>query len=535
VRSEEQEAGAARLSGGSRLGGEASTHHPLLLTPHGETSPLTPHPSLLTAKLRVAVLGAGWAGLAAAVELADAGAGVTVYEASRTLGGRARRVDYNGVALDNGLHILIGAYRETLRLIDKVKHGRGGGLLRKPLELQVLGKFRLRASALPAPFHLAAGLLWSQGLTLAQRLRAAYLMTQLRAAHFTLDEDTSVDALLSRFKQSPAVRRYLWEPLCVSALNTPPAEASAQVFLNVLRDSFNGSREDSELLLPAENLGALFPEPAARFIAAAGGKIVDGCSVQSVTREGDKLRVISQQGLERFSHVICALPPFRLPEVLGGMRELAAVLETVSRLRHEPIYSVYLQYPQNVRLPQAMLGLEGGRAQWLFDRGRLCAQPGLIGVVISGGRSSRRAGACPAGPAPAAVEPGDRREARDLRLRGRCRAPGAAHSGPQPLPRGRLYCEPVPRHARDCGAQRGRVRADDSRIATSCKAHSEPTNALTTKDTKEHEEHGLASSGAGPPQLPPGQPRRIIPRADENPRFPSCSFVSFVVNEVDFV
>jgi squalene-associated FAD-dependent desaturase len=332
---------------------------------------------------RVAVLGAGWAGLAAAVELADAGVRVTVYEASRTLGGRARRVDYNGVALDNGLHILIGAYREALRLIDKVKPGRGSGLLRRPLDLHVLGKFRLRAPPLPAPLHLAAGLLWSQGLTLAQRLRAAHFMTQLRAASFTLDRDTSVDALLTRFKQSPPLRRYLWEPLCISALNTPPAEASAQVFLNVLRDSLNGSREDSELLLPAENLGALFPEPAARFIAAAGGKVVDGCPVQSVNREGDELAVISQQGLERFSDVICALPPSRAPEVLDGMPELAAVLETVSRLRHEPIYSVYLQYPHTVRLPQAMLGLEGGRAQWLFDRGQLCAQHGLIGVVIS--------------------------------------------------------------------------------------------------------------------------------------------------------
>jgi squalene-associated FAD-dependent desaturase len=329
------------------------------------------------------VIGAGWAGLAAAVELADAGVRVTVYEASRTLGGRARRVDYNGVALDNGLHILIGAYRETLRLIDKVKPGRASGLLRKPLDLHVLGKFRLRAPPLPAPLHLAAGLLWSQGLTLAQRLRAAHFMTQLRAANFTLERDTSVDELLTRFKQSPLVRRYLWEPLCISALNTPPAEASARVFLNVLRDSLNGSREDSELLLPAEDLGALFPDPAARFVAAAGGKVVDGCPVQSVTRQIDELAILSQQGLERFSHVICALPPFRVREILGGMPELATVLETVAALRHEPIYSVYLQYPHTARLPEPMVGLEGGRAQWLFDRGQLCAQPGLIGVVIS--------------------------------------------------------------------------------------------------------------------------------------------------------
>jgi squalene-associated FAD-dependent desaturase len=331
----------------------------------------------------VAVLGAGWAGLAAAVELADAGVRVVVYEASRTLGGRARRVDYNGLALDNGLHILIGAYRESLRLIGKVGVGHDSGLVRQPLDLHVLGKFRLRAPPLPAPLHLAAGLLWSHGLTLGERLRAARFMSQLRAVHFTLDRDMSVDALLGQFRQGPAARRYLWEPLCVSALNTPPADASAQVFLNVLRDSLNGSREDSELLLPARDLTALFPEPAARFVASSGGEVLDGCAVHAVRRRGEGFTVDSQRGAENFSHVICALPPYRVADVLGALSGLTALLDTVSRLRHEPIYSVYLQYPDTVTLPQSMLGLESGLAQWLFDRGRLCGQPGLVGVVIS--------------------------------------------------------------------------------------------------------------------------------------------------------
>ena len=247
----------------------------------------------------------------------------------------------------------------------------------------MLGKFRLRAPPLPAPLHLVAGLLWSHGLTLAQRLRAAQFMSRLRAASFTLEHDTSVDALLGRFKQSPSARRHLWEPLCVSALNTPPAEASAQVFLNVLRDSLNGTREDSDLLLPVEDLTALFPEPAAQFIAAAGGRVIDGCAVTSVQREGDRFVVSGQQGVGSFAQVICALPPYRVPEVLGGMPELSALVGTVSRLRYEPIYSVYLQYPDTVRLPQIMLGLDGGCAQWLFDRGQLCAQHGVIGVVIS--------------------------------------------------------------------------------------------------------------------------------------------------------
>jgi squalene-associated FAD-dependent desaturase len=330
----------------------------------------------------MAVLGGGWAGLAAAVELADAGTPVTVYEAAPTLGGRARRVDFNGLALDNGLHLLIGAYRETLRLIEKVDGG-ARGLLRRPLDLNVPGEFRLRAARLPAPLHLAAGLLGARGLSVGQRLSAARFMARLRAAKFEIEQDSSVSGLLARFEQDARLRRCLWEPLCVAALNTRPEEASARLFLNVLRDALNGSRSDSDLLLPATDLSALFPEPAARFIAARGGRIAAGCAVHAVSRQSTGFVVRSQEGEARFAQVICALPAYRVPEVLGGVVELAPLLELIGRLRHDPIYSVYLQYSEGVRLPQAMLGLVGGRAQWAFDRGQLCGQHGLVGVVIS--------------------------------------------------------------------------------------------------------------------------------------------------------
>ncbi len=332
---------------------------------------------------RVAVLGAGWAGLAAAVELAQGGVPVTVFEAARTLGGRARRVPYNGVRLDNGLHLLIGAYRETLRLLAKVRPAGATGLTRRPLELSVLGKFRLRAAPLPPPFHLAAGLLRSQGLPLAQRLHGARFMARLRANGFTIDSDISVSALLDRYKQRAEIRRYLWEPLCVAALNTLPDEASAQVFLNVLRDSLDGSREDSELLLPAEDLSSLFPEPAARFVEAGGGTVLTGCAVQSVRCSADRFLVCTAESEAPFDYVVSALPPYRTADVLSAIPALAFMLSSIAGLRHEPIYSIYLQYPEHVRLQAPMLGLSASRSQWVFDRGQLCGQRGLIGVVIS--------------------------------------------------------------------------------------------------------------------------------------------------------
>jgi squalene-associated FAD-dependent desaturase len=316
--------------------------------------------------------------MAAAVELAERGVPVTVFEASRTLGGRARRVEVKGVALDNGLHILIGAYRETLALIAKVSDGRDSGLLRQPLDLHVLGKFRLRAAALPAPLHVAMALLRAQGLSIAARW-----MLQLRATNFRLDSDLPVALLLARHRQGGRALHCLWEPLCTSALNTPAERASAQVFLNVLRDSLNGQREDSELLLPTTDLSALFPEPAARYVEQRGGQVLIGTPVSTLGVHDGGLLVETSAGCTPFSHAICALPPYRVPEVVAGLPALAGLAQAVQRLTYEPIYSVYLQYPAPLRLPQPMFGLDAEIAQWVFDREALCGQQGLIGVVIS--------------------------------------------------------------------------------------------------------------------------------------------------------
>jgi hydroxysqualene dehydroxylase len=313
--------------------------------------------------------------MAAAVELVERGVPVTVFEASRTLGGRARRVDVNGVALDNGLHILIGAYRETLRLLATVSGGRHTGLLRQPLDLHVLGEFRLRTAPLPAPLHLAIALLRARGLGVAERLRAAQWMSQLRATNFRLDSDVTVAQLLARHRQGARALRHLWEPLCTSALNTPPERASAQVFLNVLRDSLNGRREDSDLLLPATDLSALFPEPAARYVEQHGGQVLPGTPVFSLRADDRRLLVHTATGSTPFSHAICALPPYRVAEVLGAVPALAGVTRAVERFSYEPIYSVYLQYRDPLRLPHTMFGL--------FDRGALCGQQGLVGAVIS--------------------------------------------------------------------------------------------------------------------------------------------------------
>ena len=330
----------------------------------------------------VAVIGGGYAGMAAAVELASRGVPVTVFEAAPALGGRARRVTVNDTALDNGLHILIGAYSETLRLIDKVAPKRDS-FLRLPLDLQIHNQFHLRAPKLPAPLHVAWALFSAKGLSFDANRAAARFMNAMKARRYQLAQDCTVAALLAEHQQPIDLIEYLWAPLCVAALNTPMQRASAQVFLTVLRDSLGAGRAASDLLLARTDLTALFPKPAAEYVRACGGQVEVGATVERITRDGEGFSLQVQGHARRFDQAICAVAPHRVSPLLADIAELQTAAQQIDALQYEPIHSVWLQFDGVVKLPSPMIGLAGSPAQWLFDREAICGQRGLIGAVIS--------------------------------------------------------------------------------------------------------------------------------------------------------
>ncbi|MEO1766006.1 hydroxysqualene dehydroxylase HpnE [Thiobacter aerophilum] len=331
----------------------------------------------------VAVIGAGWAGLAAAVKLAAHGMPVTVFESAPHAGGRARSVWRHKLELDNGQHVMLGAYRETQALLDLVNPGWRAQVVRLPLRLLMKPGFSLKAPRLPAPWHLAAALITARGLAWADRLAALRFFTTLSRQSFRLERDRPVIELLRQHRQTRALCAYLWHPLCFAALNTPPAVASAQVFANVLRETFAHRRADSDLLLPRVCLSHLFPKPAAAFLRRHGGALACRQKVTRLKPMAAGWQVMTANGAAVFRHVICALPPVaaaRLLETLPGLEETAARL---GRLEYEPIYTLYLRYREQVRLDAPMVGLLHGPGQWVFDRGQLTGPANLLAVVIS--------------------------------------------------------------------------------------------------------------------------------------------------------
>jgi len=325
----------------------------------------------------VAVVGGGWAGLAAAVELAAAGVPVTVFEAARRLGGRARGVDWHGLTVDNGQHLLIGAYTETLRLLRLV--GTEALLERRPLDLSQPPGFRLRLPRLPAPLHLAAGLAAAHGLSWRDKWAAARFMTALKREGYRLTCDLPLAELLQRHGQAGRLTRLLWEPICLAALNTPLAQASAQVFCNVLRDSLGGPRAASEMLLPRGDLGRLFPEAAAAYLRSRGGEVRIQARVARIDAAADGLRL--DAGTATYAAVVCAVHPAQLTGLLGGLPGAETARAQASHLRYQPIQTLWLHFAAPPGFPAPMLGLTQGPGQWAFERRDLAA--GLAGVVIS--------------------------------------------------------------------------------------------------------------------------------------------------------
>ena len=194
----------------------------------------------------VIVVGGGWAGLAAAVELTRYEIPVTLLESAKQLGGRARRVQFSNTtkqhSIDNGQHLLIGAYDSTLSMLRTLGIQEEKVLHRKNMYLRMYSpitrNLHLRTGGLPTPLHLALGLLTATGLSLFDRIKALRFSAALAKSDYTLEKDETCLSLLQRHKQSKKLIKNIWEPLCLAALNTHIHGASAVIFLRVLRETF---------------------------------------------------------------------------------------------------------------------------------------------------------------------------------------------------------------------------------------------------------------------------------------------------------
>jgi squalene-associated FAD-dependent desaturase len=341
---------------------------------------------------RWVVVGAGWSGLACAVEAAAQGVAVTLVDAAPAIGGRARRVDLRigdrEFTVDNGQHLLLGACTETIALMRRLGVDPDQALLSQPFTIQYPDGWRLAAARMPAPLHLALGLVRARHVPWRDRLALAAWVAQQRRNRWQLSADRPVAALLQT--QSEALVRRLWRPLCIAAMNAEPAQASSKMFLNLLRLTLGASEPDSRLLLTRRDLSYTMPEAAQRYLEQARATVLLRQPVTGLEQSGDGWSVVLREQRLQADRVVLAVPAESAARLLesASIEGLGPAIDALRRLQYEPIATVYLRYPSGMRLPEPVYALldepaQGRPGQWVFDRGQIdAAHEGVFSVVI---------------------------------------------------------------------------------------------------------------------------------------------------------
>ncbi len=326
------------------------------------------------------IVGGGWAGLSAAVHAVHRGWTVTLWEASRQLGGRARTLEHHDRRLDNGQHILIGAYTETLALMRTLGVRPDTVLQRQPLTLVRPDGSGLTLPDGPSPWNLLIGVTRARGWTWQDRWSLLRTAWQWQRQDFSCSAPVTVSQLCAPL--TARVMEQLIEPLCVSALNTPSHAASGAVFLRVLRDALWSGQGGSDLLLPKADLGALIPDAAAQWLAQHGVDIRLGSRWQPSSVNSDDL--------------VLACPAWEAARLTADHHPSWSAL--AKALQHAAITTVYVQHPDPdfIGLPQPMMALPSDAqrpVQFVFDRGQLLgrSQWGLLACVVSDSSGTREA------------------------------------------------------------------------------------------------------------------------------------------------
>ncbi|MEB2285640.1 MAG: hypothetical protein B6D46_08780 [Polyangiaceae bacterium UTPRO1] len=350
----------------------------------------------------VLIMGGGFAGLAAATQLAAAGRRVTVLEKRPVLGGRAYSYtdQATGDVIDNGQHAMMGCYTETFGFLERI--GAADKLaVQTSLRVDMLDPTRgagaISCPPLPNPFHMAAGVLGYRLLPVADRVRV--LAGGLRLLMMKRRGDTrlaalTVDGALDLLGQSPAARRAFWHPIAIATLNEDPAIASADLLATVMVRAFFAGKDAARFVLAKVGLSELYTDDARRFIEARGGRIETKAHVVGVGFRGDEVSHFELRDGRRLtaSAYVSAVPPQGLFPLLPiAVRRSVPALGGIEGLTSSPIVSVHVWFDRPLLAGRPFVGFIGTGTHWAFNRdvigGRRDRDGGYLSFVISGARA----------------------------------------------------------------------------------------------------------------------------------------------------
>ncbi|MEK7388402.1 MAG: hydroxysqualene dehydroxylase HpnE [Elusimicrobiota bacterium] len=328
---------------------------------------------MTSSRSEVVIIGGGLAGLSCAVALAENGREVLVLDKKPHVGGRAYSFRENGFDLDNGQHLFMGCYRATRRFLRTIGTEDRLDVYRDVVVDYVeAGGRRDRLSCpswLPAPLHLAAGLLGLKHVSLAEKKSLIAFDIALKAMKSgpvpDAIENMTVRAWLTSLGLSANFQTRFFDPAAIGILNEKPEAASAAGFIQALREMFFTGRQSSRFALANVGLSRLYCDAARDYLEARGSRVMTNVKAASLIEEGGRARGVVADSGERFEadFVVSTLPPWdlkklRLPDVLRG---------TWESLLPAPIVGATIKLDRPV-MTERFLGLLNTATHWVFNK-----------------------------------------------------------------------------------------------------------------------------------------------------------------------
>ncbi|MEO6725971.1 MAG: hydroxysqualene dehydroxylase HpnE [Blastocatellia bacterium] len=326
---------------------------------------------------RVLVIGGGFAGLAAAVDLAEHGVNVLLLERRAFLGGRAYSFTdkTTGDTVDNGQHLMMGCYHHTLGFLDKIGSTHKLKFQQNP-QVDFLsereGAASFKCPPLPAPLHLLAGLFKLQSIGWHDRINALRVGLALRSLNNNRERlaDITVREWLNSLGQTQRMQSRFWDLVALATLNETPDRASADMFARVLDQAFMHAKQDSTMVISKVGLSDLYTDDARRFIEARGGEVRLNADVVKIGLEKGRLHGVELRTGERIEAetIISAVPYFALKRMIpADVLERSESLRHLSEFKSAPIVSINLWYAQPVTELE-FAGLLDSRIEWVFNK-----------------------------------------------------------------------------------------------------------------------------------------------------------------------
>ncbi|MBT6539468.1 MAG: NAD(P)-binding protein [Francisellaceae bacterium] len=337
----------------------------------------------------VTIIGAGFSGLAASVQLSLSGKKIVLLEASPTPGGRARSIPWGQHTVDNGQHLLIGAYRNVLDHLHSIDVDYNDLFKREHLNLNISNNNKhlrlcIKNSIFPIIINNLFSLASATGLSVIEKFQLLRFFGIQHLHDFRIGTDRQLHSYLKTLGQSDTLITKFWEPIALAALTTPINKASAQVFLHVLKESFANTKGYSDFLFAKTDLGNIFAYPTINWLKSNGHHVFLHHRVTSICPNSTTIKC--KNSLEiKSKQIIIATSSHSIKAFAKDLPLMDIVFDNIAQIQYEPITTVYLRFCNPVTLSQTMIGMVGSDilGQWYFDRS-IQGDPTIIGIVLSG-------------------------------------------------------------------------------------------------------------------------------------------------------